>query len=101
MIRMNFPHRREERKNRAEAAHVAWRLLTIDEQLKELSTRPGESKRQTEKLLRLKEMGHKIIPSGGMQSAKPIPVQDEANDKAPPRSDKKAMKARMRKNKSE
>ena len=96
MLRMNFPHRREERKNRAEAAHIAWRLLTIDEQLKELSNRPGSSKRQTERLMKLRAMGHKIIPTGGVQSAKPIPVED-GSPKAPPKSDRKAMKARQKK----
>lgn len=97
MLRMNFPHRREERKNRAEAAHIAWRLLTIDEQLKELSNRPGNSKRQIERLTKLRSMGHKIIPSGGMQAAKPIPVEDISLNKAPPKSDRKAMKARQKK----
>ena len=92
---------RAARQAAAQASQEAWRKLTIDQQLKEISQRPGGSKRQVARLERLKAKGYTIAPIG-VENPKPLPVEPEATeatarDKAPPKSDAKATKAWKRK----
>lgn len=90
----NFPRHKERRAEHAQQSNEAWRKLTIDQQLKELATRPGQSQRQVARLQRLSALGHTHVPQGG--NPKPVPVQapgDDTATKAPPKSDVKATKA--------
>lgn len=45
------PDLRAERKQRADESNAKWRALTPAQQLQELALRPGESRRQTKRII--------------------------------------------------
>jgi hypothetical protein len=73
------------RREAAEERAAAWRMLSTEEQLRELRARPGECRRQIERLSRGKKQE---VVSVGTPTATP-----EKPTKAPPKSDVKASKA--------
>lgn len=93
-------HERTRRQESAKERQAYWNSLTIDEQLKVLKTRPGESKRQTMRLESLKAKGMiystDVLKHGNVQQHV---GREQARDskKAPPKSDKKAYAAWKRK----
>lgn len=72
MLRMNFPRRVELRQKQAKERQEAWAKLTPQEQLAHLDKRPGESKRQRERLAKALA-APKVVES----PAAPAPTQDK------------------------
>lgn len=90
---------RTRRQESAKERQAYWNSLTIDEQLKALKNRPGESKKQTMRLETLKAKGMvystDALKHGTVQQHNGDTTRD--NKKAPPKSDKKAYSAWKRK----
>lgn len=101
MFRKNFPNRKAQKHEQAEARQQAWSLLTIDDQLKELMHRPGNSARQVARLNKLKEAGLMIAPKGSASEINRVIKEAKKETKAPPKSDIKATKAFKKKNKGQ
>ena len=87
MFPKNFPGRREKRAEEATQRNAQCASLSLDQRLAVIAARPGESKRERERLLR---------PKQGQQVPMPAPeavAPELTSVREPPKSDKKAHKA--------
>lgn len=75
----------------AEARAAAWAAMSVEEQLTELRARPGECKRQIERLLNPKQK--KVIEAAAAEA------ETAPGSKTPPKEDRKATRAFKKKQK--
>lgn len=87
MLRMMFPERRTKRREEALERDALRATLTLEQKLKLCDSRPGESKRERARLLSKESI--RIDTQAAVIHA--------STPKEPPKSDKKAVKARKRK----